>query len=541
MTAMLVCRRGPAPRSFRGLALTLVLLSAVLVGAPAAGIAQGNGPVPQTDTLPATGVELRPASILDAPVSRTAYPLGPGDEVALSIFGDVNRMHLLPVTPEGKLVVPALGVVDVLGLSLDEAEMRARSLVARYYRNVEVSLTLARVRQIKVFVVGDVEEPGVRIASTATRASEIVPNVGQDGVLHRNILLRRGSGEDVQVDLARFRYMGDLSTNPTLREGDALVVPPLQATVQIFGRVAFPGKYAHRPGEALAELLSLANGAGDFPADAADTVRVARFTGPEEREIFAFSRDEAIGARGMEFTLAPFDAVYVPARSNFMQQTSASVEGQVVRPGTYPIDPFSTTVCDLVRLAGGFTTEASLVEATLRRRPQSSRGTEELASVPPDLLGERDRQILQIRATGDETNVVADFGEGCTADSGDHPQLIAPGDRLIVPRRRDEVIVLGAVSSPGIVQYVPGQDPEYFVALAGGYTRRADRGAGVVLKAKLGTRIDLDEARSLSAGDMIIIPYRQPRSFMDTVRDVNAVVSPVATLLVTIVALARYF
>lgn len=482
--------------------------------------------------------------LLDAPVNRTEYIVGPGDRLVLSIFGNVDQLHELTVTPDGTVVIPSVGLARVLGLNLDQAQARVRDLVLRYYKDVQVNLTLAQARLFKVFVVGDVPEPGLRVASSATRVSEVVPGTGASGVVRRNVLIRRAAGGDtINVDLVRFRQTGDLSANPALREGDAVVVPTIDQTVQLYGRVYFPGSYEYRRGESLADLLSIANGSREFPSDAADTVRLTRFVDPTRREFHVFSRAEAMGERGRSFILQPSDAVYVSRIANFREQKVATILGQVLHPGTYPIRPDITTVRDLVALAGGFTPEASLVDATLRRSDVggSDEATRQLERVPVELLSRDERRILQIRAAGDERNVVTDF-EQIFAEGGDvFNQALESGDVLTVPERRDEIVILGAVTQPGIVDFTRGRGVDHYVALAGGYTRRADRGDVVVLKSKLGTRLGIREAGQLDPGDKIIVPFKEPLRLLERLQTTQAIIGTVSGFVLTILTLERLF
>ncbi len=528
-------------------------LSALLLLGAAAGTASGQQPSatqPRADSTRAAA-QTPTAPLLDAPVSRTEYPLGPGDVLDVAVFGDVSFLRTLTVTPEGSLVIPSIGVARVAGMNLNQAQDRVRDLVYRYYRNIEVTLTLSQVRSFKVFVVGDVPTPGVRSASAATRVSEVVAGTERNGIVRRNILLRRASGDSLRVDLLRFVQTGDLGANPTLREGDAVVVPTVEERVDIFGRVGSGRTYEYRRGESLAELLGIVYGAAGFPANAADTVRLSRFVTAEQREYHTFSRAEALGARGRAFLLQPFDAVYVAELSNYKEQKSALIQGQVLRPGVYPIRPDTTTVRELVAMAGGFTDEASLTTATLRRpsrdttqttraRPAVATETarrDELEGVPAELLRQEERQIAQIRARGDETNVVVDFVSLFSGGVSAYDQTLRSGDVLSVPRRTSGVIVLGAVGQPGIVGHAPGRGVDYYVTLAGGYSRRADRDDAVVLKAKLGTRVDAREVSALEAGDQIIVPYRQRRTFLETVQTTQGVVASVTGFVLTTIAL----
>jgi protein involved in polysaccharide export with SLBB domain len=476
------------------------------------------------------------APLLDVPIERTTYRLGPDDVIDVSIFGEVNRQFSVRVTPEGTLILPGIGFVNVLDLNLNEAEAQLRLLINRNYRNVDVYATLSRVRRFNVFLVGAVPEPGVRAASAVTRVSELIPP--SDSVIRRNVLVRRAGGDTLRVDAARFRQLGDINANPLLRQGDVVLVPPIDRTVMVFGRVDFPGTYEYRPGEALADLLTVANGGDQFPSNAADTVRIARFTGPEERTVVLMSRAEALGARGRAMIIEPFDAVYVPERANFMEPKSAMITGQVVRPGTYPIYPGVTTARSIVEMAGGFTDEASLVTATLRREPVKRDDLAlDLQAIPPELLTPHERGILLIRTQGDESNVVLDFQALFAEGTNALDQPLQAGDSLHVPRRRDEVVVLGAVRQPGVVRHAPMRPPSYFLDQAGGLTRRADGGEVVVLKAKLGTRLQASEVDQLDPGDTIIAPFKETRTFMDYVRDVSAVATPLSALILTWLAI----
>ncbi|HEX2206775.1 MAG TPA: SLBB domain-containing protein [Longimicrobium sp.] len=522
----------------------LALALALLGVAPA--VAQQPATTAQADTsprrtqpqnrTPAQASERGP--LLDAPISRTEYPLGPGDMVDVAIFGDYNEVFSIPVTPEGSLVVPGIGIARVLGVNLDTAEDRVQALVNRYYRNSEVRLALSRVRTFKVFVVGDVEEPGTREASAATRVSEVVggSRADVDVVVHRNVTLRR-AGADLQVDLLRFFQMGDVASNPTLREGDRIIVPAVDERVDVYGRVHFPGRYEYRAGETLAQLLEVANGGAGFPSNAADSVRVVRFTDPQTRTMRLFSRAEATGAAGQAFALQPFDAVYLPEVGNYKLQQRATVSGAVMRPGTYPIRQDTTTVRELVQMAGGFAPNASLVEATLRRAEAPGRERTQLENVPPELLSEDERRLMQVRNQGDQSTVVVDFENLFTAGADALDVPVRAGDVLNVPEARNEVTVLGAVRTPGILPWQPGMPVTHFIRLAGGYSRRADASDVRILKARQGTPVHWRDVTELEPGDTVIVPFRERRNWLATLQSVQAVVGAVSGIILGVIAI----
>lgn len=532
---------------------TRTLLAAVLLcGATAPALAAQQTPADttpsatqsraRTEAAPANVTTL-PVAVLDRPVSRTQYPLGPGDVLGIALFGELSEQFEVTVTPEGTVVVPGVGVTSVLGLNLDEAQTRVRALVERIYRNIEVRVTLIQVRSFKVFLVGDVAEPGVRLANAATRVSELVPTLIGEEVQRRNVTLRRADGDTVRLDLVRFRQTGDVRDNPTLRQGDAVVVPVVDETVEVFGRVAFPGRYEYRTGESLASFLEVVNGSSGFPADAANTIRVSRFGAGGEREVLVFSHAEATGARGRALTLRPFDAVFVPAIAEYRVQRTAAVNGQVRFPGTYPIRPDTTTVRDLVEMAGGFTAEASLLNATLRRAP--SRGDErlpEFLAAPDSALTRQEREIRAIaQQARDQSFVVIDFQRLFAAGGDAYDQPLQAGDSLSIPRRRNEITVSGAVVRPGIVTHIPGATFRQYIMLAGGFSRRADRGDVSLIRAGQGNRVDARDNYSPRPGDQIIVPFRERPTFTQRVQAVGAIAGTITSTIVAVVALTRFF
>jgi protein involved in polysaccharide export with SLBB domain len=488
----------------------------------------------QQALLQAAEIEEDLRLLVDRPVDRHDYVLGPGDQVAISTSGEANLSWTLTVTPEGTLLIPTVGVVPVRGLNLEEAEEVVEGHVLQYYRNIDLALTLAGVQGFKVFVVGAVVDPGPRLASAATRVSELVPP-------RRNIFVQRSNGDTLLVDVVRFRQTGDLAYNPTVRSGDVIVVRQVDQGILVQGRVFFPGLYEYREGETLAELLRVANGYRDFPVDAHDVVHVNRFVSQEERELLTFRREEALGPRGQAFALQPFDAIFVPRVGNFRVLPMATVDGEVRYPGTFPIRPDTTTIRELVEMAGGFTEEASLAMAELRRQPvgETEEGLEALEEVPAEFLTDEERRILSIRRSANATSVVIDLEDVHDDVESGYDVPLRDGDVLTVPEHRAGVTVLGAVLNPGIIRFAPRREVDDYVRLAGGYTDKADKGDVVVVKGKTETILERDEIALVESGDSIIVPFEEPRDWWELYIRASTVVTGVLSVILTYIAATR--
>jgi hypothetical protein len=88
--------------------------------------------------------------------------------------------------------------------------------------------------------------------------------------------------------------------------------------------------------------------------------------------VLKLTREAALGAAGEAIRLQPFDAIFVSTVSEYMEQKSGTLSGQVARPGTYPVVPGSTTVRELIRMAGGLQRDSSLENTVLRRHSVDS-------------------------------------------------------------------------------------------------------------------------------------------------------------------------
>lgn len=138
--------------------------------------------------------------------------------------------------------------------------------------------------------------------------------------------------------------------------------------------------------------------------------------------------------------------------------------------------------------------------------------------------------MLQARAQADSTRVVVDFQSLFARGGNALDQTLEAGDSLSVPVRRTGVAVIGAVLNPGIVPYAAGQGIPYYVRLAGGYARRADRGGQAVLKTRLGGRADARDprdVRSIDAGDQIVVPFRDRSRVLQNFQTAAAIVGTI--------------
>jgi protein involved in polysaccharide export with SLBB domain len=149
-----------------------------------------------------------------------------------------------------------------------------------------------------------------------------------------------------------------------VQAGDDVVIsqilPYNQQAVYLEGHVFRPGKYPYRDGMTIADLL---HSYQDIMPEPSDHVELIRLQAPDYRpETISLNlRDVLIG--NSPLPLQPFDLIRVFSRYE-IDVPSVSIEGEVLRPGDYPMSQ-GMTVAALVQMAGGFKRSAFRDEADL--------------------------------------------------------------------------------------------------------------------------------------------------------------------------------
>ena len=149
-----------------------------------------------------------------------------------------------------------------------------------------------------------------------------------------------------------------------MQGGDDVVIsqilPYNQDAVYLEGHVYRPGVYPYKDGMTINDLLHSYQDVLPEPSDHAELVRLLP---PDFRpETISFNLHDALIGND-SFLLEPFDLIHIYGRYE-IDAPKVSIEGEVLRPGTYPMSE-GMTVAGLVRMAGGFTRSAYRDEAGL--------------------------------------------------------------------------------------------------------------------------------------------------------------------------------
>jgi polysaccharide biosynthesis/export protein len=187
--------------------------------------------------VPSTG-ELQNGAIADN------YRLSIGDELVVTLRGQVSRSIRTRIDREGHFVIPDLPPIPAAGRTFADFRQDLERQVAATFLNTQVFVSVGSVRQISVAVLGEVTAPGIyRLGGfgSALDALALAGGVKKTGSLRR-IMIARG-GQVLMLDL--YDVMGGASGQPdlSLADGDRIVIPLIGPTVAISGDVTRPGIY----------------------------------------------------------------------------------------------------------------------------------------------------------------------------------------------------------------------------------------------------------------------------------------------------------
>lgn len=463
-------------------------------------------------------------------IDAATYVLGPGDILEILLWGTLNRRLTTTVDPEGLLFLPDIGVVPVSGRTLADARREILARYARVLTRVQIEIRLARIRMQTVYVVGEVGRPGTYDASGVSRASEILQGAGglREGASRRNIRILRRGGDTLRVDLTRFERTGDLDANPFLGGGDVLFVPSLERVVFALGAVHAPGRYEQVAGESVAELVRLAGGLRPeaLPAES----YLVRFRTVADRDTLPVPA-EALTAGGPALLLEDGDRVFVGQRGDWKAPKTASIHGEIARPGHYPVDEGTLRLSDLIVVSGGLLPAGDSTRVRLfRATPPMTIAFSELervAEFPRNQMSEGEYDFLRSNEALRNSVFLIDLNRIRRGEVS-HDVLLEDRDSVVVVPRSDAVRIDGEVRFPGLVRYRPEWSLDDYLDEVGGYGDRAwksrtriQRG-GELLRAK--------DVKEIHPGDLVWVPEKKESNVWAVVRDVAVVAASLAAV-----------
>ena len=202
-------------------------------------------------------------SISRLAVPSSSYLVGPGDTLHIRFWGSgLDADFTSVVSKEGTLDLPKLGIVPIAGTPLGKIEELLLREAEKYVQGVNINVVLTELRSVEIYVVGEVDRPGLHLVPAFTTVlSGLIKGGGikKSGSL-RNISLFRDGSKIRVIDLYSLLLHGSRDDDVVLKNGDVLFVPRLGPTAAIAGAAAQPAIYELTNEKSVADLLQLAGG-----------------------------------------------------------------------------------------------------------------------------------------------------------------------------------------------------------------------------------------------------------------------------------------
>jgi polysaccharide export outer membrane protein len=296
---------------------------------PIYGASIFSGPTPSTF-----------APVINIPVTPD-YAIGPGDELRIEIWGQVNQRGSFIVDRTGGISLPQVGTIHVAGLRFDQVTEFLRGQLGRVYRNFDLNVNMGQLRSIQVFVVGEARRPGsYTISSLSTLLNALFASGGPlpQGSL-RHILLKRGGNTEVEFDLYDLLLKGDKSKDVALSPGDVIFIPPVGPQAAVVGGINRPGIYELRGETTIEQLLELGGGRTNIAVGS--KARLERIYEHEMRSIVDVDL-----SKSPNLALQNADIVTITAIEDRFKN-AVTLRGNVANPGRYVWHP-GMRISDLI-------------------------------------------------------------------------------------------------------------------------------------------------------------------------------------------------
>lgn len=275
---------------------------------------------------------------MDLPVGPE-YVVGPGDALSVDLWGAISQRLNRVVDHEGRVSLPEVGPILVSGKSLAAVQQTVQQILRTQFQNVSADVSLARLRTIRVYEVGDLARPGAYdISSLSTPLSALFVAGGPTQRGSMRILKHfRGTQLIQTVDVYDLLLHGVKIDLQRLENGDTVQVPPIGPQVTVEGMVRRPAVYELRDETTLASVLELAGGL--LSTATLRHIEVQRIVAHEKQTMLSVDISDADNAAEVTKKLEAFEVhegdrirIYPIAPYN---QDAIYLEGHVVRPGRY--------------------------------------------------------------------------------------------------------------------------------------------------------------------------------------------------------------
>ncbi len=333
----------------------------------------------------------------------TNYIVGPGDELNIYIYNYAESTYEGLVNKDGNILIPRVGPVQVAGRTIEEIRKILIDKFAKFVPGLlgsggatartKLMVTLGNIRSVKVFVTGEVINPGTYEVSSLSSAFNALYQAGGPNEIgsFRDVRVVRQGKVVSHMDIYDYLVNGKIEGDIRVQDNDNIVVGYYLKRAEITGMIKRPGIYELKPEEKLGDVLRYAGGFQDKAYRA--RLKIQRITSKERKLL-----DVAEG-NYENFDVVTGDSIDVGTVLDRFDNI-VTIEGAVMRPGNFSLDS-SPTLKALIENAQGLREDAFIGRISILRTRDdltlqniSMNYTDLINNVVPDLILTRLDQVI---------------------------------------------------------------------------------------------------------------------------------------------------
>ncbi|MGI8952496.1 MAG: SLBB domain-containing protein [Chitinophagaceae bacterium] len=412
----------------------------------------------------------------------------------------------------------------------------------------------------RVNITGAVFRPGIYELDSNMTLKDLIQKADglrEDAYTARGQIIRLK--EDLTKEIVSFNVQQELNNNNSLKlkREDSIIIKSIfdlrdEYYVSIQGEIRSPGYYEYSENLGVKDVILQAGGLTDaaYPQriEVARVINRDTLTGQDVRasEIIDINGISDLSLQQKNIELRPFDVVTVRRKPGYLELQSVTVRGELQYPGPYVISQREERVSDLIKRAGGFTPEAYIQGAYIKRyndnEEQKQLQKQKIENIQ-NQLNDSTKQIVQnVEREYDQIPLNA---EKLLKNPGSAEDVVLqPRDELYVPKFTAEVTINGSVLFPTQIPYNNNYNAKDYISAAGGFADNAKKGKLYVLYANGKARstkrfLFFRSYPSIKPGTEIIVPEKAERKNRLTSGETIGIASALASLAGVVIAILR--
>jgi polysaccharide export outer membrane protein len=186
--------------------------------------------IPKTYSQESKEVPLKKQSQAEVIADSDHYVIGPEDVLYIHVWREEALSRTVPVRIDGNISLPLIHEIKAAGLTPRQLKEDLIQKLKQFIDNPNVSVIVSETNSFKVFVSGQVRNPGVYRLKGETSILQIISMAGgfTDWANQKKILIIRKENwkeKRITVNYKKVIKGGDPGSSITLKPGDTIIVP----------------------------------------------------------------------------------------------------------------------------------------------------------------------------------------------------------------------------------------------------------------------------------------------------------------------------